>query len=53
MPLGTLQHFTIEPQDLERSKEFYVDALGLDIGDRPPLDFLAIGCIPAGSRPSI
>lgn len=39
MPLGTLQHFTIEPLDLERSKEFYVDVLGLEIGDRPPLDF--------------
>ena len=39
MPLGTLQHFTIEPQDLERSKHFYVDVLGLKVGDRPPLDF--------------
>ncbi|MBV9562871.1 MAG: VOC family protein [Bradyrhizobium sp.] len=39
MPLGGLQHFTIEPQDLERSKDFYVDVLGLEIGDRPPLDF--------------
>jgi catechol 2,3-dioxygenase-like lactoylglutathione lyase family enzyme len=39
MPLGTLQHFTIEPQDLERSKDFYVDVLGLKVGDRPPLDF--------------
>ena len=39
MPLGTLQHFTIEPQDLERSKAFYVDVLGLEVGDRPPLDF--------------
>jgi catechol 2,3-dioxygenase-like lactoylglutathione lyase family enzyme len=39
MPLGGLQHFTIEPQDLERSKNFYVDVLGLEIGDRSPLDF--------------
>src|SRR5712675_1915836 len=39
MPLGGLQHYTIEPQDLERTKEFYVDVLGLEIGDRPPLDF--------------
>jgi catechol 2,3-dioxygenase-like lactoylglutathione lyase family enzyme len=39
MPLGTLQHFTIEPQDLERSRDFYVDVLGLEVGDRPPLDF--------------
>ena len=35
MPLGGLQHFTIEPQDLERSKNFYVNVLGLEVGDRP------------------
>ncbi len=39
MPLGRLQHFTIEPQDLQRSKDFYVDVLGLEVGERPPLDF--------------
>ncbi len=39
MPLGGLQHYTIEPQNLERSKDFYVDVLGLEVGDRPPLDF--------------
>ncbi len=39
MPLGSLQHFTIEPSDLERTKSFYVDVLGLEIGERPPLDF--------------
>jgi catechol 2,3-dioxygenase-like lactoylglutathione lyase family enzyme len=39
MPLGGLQHYTIEPQDLEKTKEFYCDVLGLEIGDRPPLDF--------------
>ncbi len=39
MPLGGLQHYTIEPQDLERTKNFYCDVLGLENGDRPPLDF--------------
>jgi catechol 2,3-dioxygenase-like lactoylglutathione lyase family enzyme len=39
MPLGGLQHFTIEPSDLERTKEFYCDVLGLENGDRPPLGF--------------
>jgi catechol 2,3-dioxygenase-like lactoylglutathione lyase family enzyme len=39
MPLGTLQHFTIEPSDLERTRAFYVDVLGLEVGERPPLDF--------------
>jgi len=42
MPLGGLQHYkyTIETlSDLERTKEFYCDVLGLENGDRPPLDF--------------
>jgi catechol 2,3-dioxygenase-like lactoylglutathione lyase family enzyme len=39
MPLGLLQHYTIEPQDLERTKNFYCDVLGLENGDRPPLGF--------------
>ena len=39
MPLGVLQHFTIEPSDLERTKDFYCEVLGLENGDRPPLGF--------------
>jgi catechol 2,3-dioxygenase-like lactoylglutathione lyase family enzyme len=52
MPLGTLQHFTIEPSDLERTKSFYCDDLGLEVGDRPPLDFPGYWPIPEASRPS-
>jgi catechol 2,3-dioxygenase-like lactoylglutathione lyase family enzyme len=39
MPLHGLNHFTICPVDLEKTKDFYVDVLGLDIGYRPPLNF--------------
>ena len=39
MGLGGLQHYTIEPSDLERTKDFYCEILGLENGDRPPLDF--------------
>ena len=39
MGLGGLQHYTIEPSDLERTKDFYCDVLGLENGERPPLDF--------------
>jgi len=39
MPLGALQHYTIEPSDLEATKTFYCDVLGLENGDRPPLGF--------------
>ena len=42
MPLGGLQHYTIEPQDLEKTKDFYVDVLGLENGDRPPLGFAGL-----------
>jgi catechol 2,3-dioxygenase-like lactoylglutathione lyase family enzyme len=39
MPLEGLNHYTIRPVELERTKEFYVDVLGLHIGYRPPLNF--------------
>ena len=39
MPLGALQHYTIEPSNLEATKNFYCDVLGLENGDRPPLGF--------------
>ena len=39
MPLGPLQHYTIEPSNLTRTKKFYCEVLGLENGDRPPLGF--------------
>lgn len=39
MPLHGLNHYTIRTADLERTKDFYVDVLGLEIGYRPPLPF--------------
>ena len=39
MPLGVLQHFTLEPSNLEATKDFYCEVLGLENGDRPPLGF--------------
>lgn len=39
MPLGALQHYTIEPSNLEATKDFYCEVLGLENGDRPPLGF--------------
>ena len=39
MGLNALNHYTIRPADLERTKEFYVDVLGLEVGYRPPLAF--------------
>ena len=39
MGLNALNHYTIRPADLERTKDFYVDVLGLEVGYRPPLAF--------------
>ena len=39
MGLNGLNHYTIKPVNLEATKDFYVDVLGLEIGYRPPLGF--------------
>jgi catechol 2,3-dioxygenase-like lactoylglutathione lyase family enzyme len=39
MGLEALNHYTIRPVDLERTKDFYVTVLGLPVGYRPPLAF--------------
>jgi len=39
MPLHVLNHFTITPMDLEATKDFYANVLGLEVGYRPPLNF--------------
>jgi len=36
MPAQSLNHYTIMTRDLERTKNFYVDVVGLTVGDRPP-----------------
>ncbi len=39
MPLNALNHYTLRPVNLENTKDFYVDVLGLPVGYRPPLGF--------------
>ena len=39
MPAQSLNHYTIIVRDLERTKDFYQDVVGLKVGDRPPLNF--------------
>lgn len=39
MPIGALNHFTINCVDLEATQAFWRDALGIEAGDRPPLGF--------------
>jgi catechol 2,3-dioxygenase-like lactoylglutathione lyase family enzyme len=39
MPAQSLNHYTIRVRDLEATKNFYCDIVGLTVGDRPPLPF--------------
>lgn len=50
MPAQSLNHYTILTRDLEATKAFYTDVVGLTAGDRPPLPFpgywLYCGAVP-------
>ena len=39
MPLNALHHITVQTDDLEATRDFYRDVLGLEVGFRPDLDF--------------
>jgi catechol 2,3-dioxygenase-like lactoylglutathione lyase family enzyme len=39
MPAESLNHYTIQARDLEKTKDFYERIVGLKVGDRPPLSF--------------
>jgi catechol 2,3-dioxygenase-like lactoylglutathione lyase family enzyme len=39
MPLTSMEHLLVLTDDLEGTKDFYCRALGLEVGERPPLGF--------------
>ena len=39
MPLQRLDHFLVIAADLEATRDFYTDVLGLTVGPRPPFAF--------------
>jgi catechol 2,3-dioxygenase-like lactoylglutathione lyase family enzyme len=39
MPLKKLDHYSIRTLELDETRDFYVDVLGLTIGDRPDFAF--------------
>ena len=39
MPLEVMEHVNIRAADMEATKEFYCDVLGMYVGERPPFDF--------------
>jgi catechol 2,3-dioxygenase-like lactoylglutathione lyase family enzyme len=50
MPIDGFQHVNIRTTDAERARDFYVRALGLRVGDRPPFTssgyWLYLGDVP-------
>ena len=39
VPLTSLDHYLIFAEDLEATKDFYVNILGMQVGERPPFPF--------------
>jgi catechol 2,3-dioxygenase-like lactoylglutathione lyase family enzyme len=39
MPITHMQHYMVLSKDLEKTRQFYCDVLGLRTGPRPPFDF--------------
>src|SRR6478735_7881869 len=50
MPIDGFQHVNIRTRDADRARDFYVRALGLRVGDRPPFAssgyWLYLGAVP-------
>jgi len=40
MPLTRMEHFLVLTDDIEKTRAFYCDVLGMTVGWRPPLAFL-------------
>ena len=39
MPITKMEHFLVLTDDIETTRAFYCDALGMNVGPRPPLAF--------------
>jgi catechol 2,3-dioxygenase-like lactoylglutathione lyase family enzyme len=39
MPITHMQHYMVLSKDLEKTRRFYCDVLGMHVGPRPPFDF--------------
>lgn len=39
MPLRKMEHVLVLTEDIEATRDFYRDAVGLEVGARPPLEF--------------
>jgi catechol 2,3-dioxygenase-like lactoylglutathione lyase family enzyme len=52
MPITQLEHFLVLTDDVDRTRDFYRDVLGLSVGPRPPLAFAGYWLY-AGSTPCV
>jgi catechol 2,3-dioxygenase-like lactoylglutathione lyase family enzyme len=59
MALTKLDHVLVLTEDIEGTRDFYRDTLGLEVGDRPPLEFpgywlyaQGVACIHVADRDS-
>jgi catechol 2,3-dioxygenase-like lactoylglutathione lyase family enzyme len=39
MPLTHMEHYLVLTDDIDATRDFYCDVLGMRVGPRPPLDF--------------
>jgi len=39
MPLTQMEHYLVLTEDIEATRDFYCQALGMRVGPRPPLEF--------------
>jgi len=39
MPLDKIEHYLVLTDDIDATRDFYVEALGMRVGPRPPLGF--------------
>lgn len=50
MPLTQMEHFLVLTDDIDATRDFYVEALGMHVGPRPPLEFpgywMYVGAVP-------
>jgi catechol 2,3-dioxygenase-like lactoylglutathione lyase family enzyme len=50
MPLTSMEHLLVLTEDIDGTRDFYRRALGLEVGERPPLEFpgywLYLGSVP-------
>ena len=53
MKIEGMNHFTVLSSDLEKTKAFYINILGLQEGYRPPMDFTGAWLYAAGQKHSI